>query len=45
MEEVKQKTAEALTGIQIHEFKHCFGQWKKCLYKRIASNGEYLEGD
>ena len=31
VEEVKQKTAEALKGINIDEFKHCFEQWKKIL--------------
>ena len=29
MKEVKQKTAEALKGIRIDNFKNCFGQWKK----------------
>ena len=44
MEEVKQKTAEALKGIKINEFKNCFEQWKKCLDRCIASNGEDFEG-
>ena len=29
VEEVKQKTAGALKGIKIQEFKNCFEQWKK----------------
>ena len=37
MEEVKQKTAEALKGIKINKFKNCFEQWKKCLSRCIAS--------
>ena len=48
VEEVKQKTkkmAEALNGIKIDELKNCFEQWKKCLDRIIASDGEYLEGD
>ena len=45
MEEVKQKTTETLKGIKIDEFKNCFEQWEKCLNRRIASNGEYFEGD
>ena len=46
VEEVKQKkTAEALKGIKINEFKNYFEQWKKCLDRCIASNGEYFEGD
>ena len=28
VEEVKQKTAEALKSIKIEEFKNCFEQWK-----------------
>ena len=28
VEEVKQKTAEALKGIKINKFKNCFEQWK-----------------
>ena len=41
----KKKTAEALKGIKTDEFKNCFEQWKKCLSRCIASNGEYFEGD
>ena len=44
-EELKQKIAESLKGIKIDEFKNCFEQWKKCLDRCIASNGEYFEGD
>ena len=29
VEEVKQKTAEALKGIKINEFKNCLEQWEK----------------
>ena len=29
VEEVKQKMAEALKGINIDKFKNCFEQWKK----------------
>ena len=36
---------EALKDIKIDEFKNCFEQWKKYLYRCIASNGEYFEGD
>ena len=41
--EVKQKTAEALKGIKIYEFKNCFDQWKKCLCRYIASNESTLK--
>ena len=29
VEEKKQKTAEALKGIKMDEFKNCFDQWEK----------------
>ena len=29
VEKVKQKTAGALKGIKIDQFKHCFEQWKE----------------
>ena len=45
VEEVKQKTAEALKGIKIDGFKMRFEQWKKHLDRCIASNGECFEGD
>ena len=45
VEEMKQKTAEALKDTKIDEFKNCFEQWKKCLDRYIPSKGEYFEGD
>ena len=45
VEEVKQKTAEALKGTKINEFKNCLEQWEKHLVRCIASNGESLESD
>ena len=44
VEEVNQKTAEALKGIKIDEFKNCFWQCKKVSIG-VSSNGEYFEGD
>ena len=45
VEEVKQKTAEALKGIKIYKFRNCFEQWRNHLDRCIASNGEHFEGD
>ena len=45
VEEVKQKTEEALKGIKTDEFKNYFQQWKKYLQRCTASNGEYFEGE
>ena len=35
------KMAETLKGIKINDFKNFFEQWKKCLDRYIASNGEH----
>ena len=43
VKEVKQKMAEALKGIKIHEFEH-FWAVEKSLSRGIAPSGEYLEG-
>ena len=45
VEEVKQKTAEALKGTPTDKFKHCLEPWTKHLYRCVASAGEYFEGD
>ena len=45
VKDMKHKTAEALQGIRIDEFRNCFEQWKKSLNRCIASNGENFEGD
>ena len=45
VEEVKQKTAEALKGIKIDEFKNCFEQGTKGLDRCISSNGACFDGD
>ena len=37
--------ADALKDIKNDGFKNYFEQWKKCLDRYIASNGEYFEGD
>ena len=39
------KKAEALKGTKVNEFKNRFEQWKKCLYRCIASDGEYFKSD
>jgi len=45
VEEVREKTTEALKAITLHEFQNCFEQWKKRWDKCIASQGEYFERD
>ena len=37
------KAIEALKGIKINKFKNCLEQWKKCLNRCTASNGESLK--
>ena len=45
VEEVREKTKEALKAITIQEFQSCFEQWKKGWDKCIDSQGEYFEGE
>ena len=45
VDEVKTATQEALNNIKLQQFQRCFTRWEKRLDKRIASNGEYFEGD
>ena len=47
VEEVKQKNVETTTkkGIKVDKFRNGCEQWKKCLNRCIASNGEYFKGD
>ena len=43
-EEVKQKTAEALKGIQIDRFKNCSEQWKNILIGVLHQMESTLKG-
>ena len=46
VEDIKQKTAEALKGIKINKFKDCFEQWERKHFDMcIASNGVNSEGE
>ena len=45
VEEVREKTTEALTAITLQDFRNCFEQWKKWGDKCLDSQGEYFEGD
>jgi hypothetical protein len=45
VEEVREKTTEALKAITLQEYQNCFEQWKRRSYRCIASQGEYFEGD
>jgi transposase len=45
VEEVREKTTEALKAIILQEFQNCFEQWKKRWDKCIDSQGQYFKGD
>ena len=45
VEEVREKTMEALRAITLQELQNCFEQWKKRWDKCIDSQGEYFEGN
>ena len=44
VKEVKEKNDRALKIIKNDEFANYLEQWKKCLNRGIASNGEHFEG-
>jgi len=45
VDEVKEKTTEALKDTILQEFQNCFEQWKKRWDKCIDFQVEYFEGD
>jgi len=45
VQQVREKTKEALKAITLQEFHNCFEQWKKQWDKCIDFQGEYFEGD
>lgn len=45
VEEVQQKSLEAIKGIITHEYANAFVQWEARLERCINANGEYFEGD
>ena len=45
VEDVRERTTEALKAIALQEFQNCFEQWKKQWDKCIDSQGEYFEGN
>jgi len=45
VEEVREKTMEALKAITLQEFQNCSEQWEKRWDRCIDSQGEYFEGD
>jgi len=45
VEEVREKTKEALKAITLQQFQNCFEHWKKRWDKCIDSQGEYFEGE
>jgi len=45
VEELREKTMEALKAITFQEFQNCFEEWKKRWDKCIDSQRVYFEGD
>ena len=45
VEEVREKTMEALKAVTLQVFQNCVEQWKNQWDKCIDSQGEYFEGD
>nr|CAH7723473.1 unnamed protein product [Callosobruchus chinensis] len=45
VEDVKEKTADLLKRLTLHDMQHCFEQWKTRMQRCIDREGEYVEGD
>jgi len=45
MEEIKGKAMTQLLDVPKSQCPKCFGQWKDCWNKCVASEGDYFEGD
>jgi len=42
---IQKIVTDELKGIQAEAFQHCYEQWKKCLRRCVAAQGNYFEGD
>jgi len=44
-DDIKSNTTAALKAIPQNQFQNCFEGWTRRWHRRIASQGEYFEGD
>ena len=42
---IQKSVTDELKGIPAEAFQHCYEQWKQCLRRCVAAQGNYFEGD
>jgi len=45
LDNILKSITDELKGIPAEAFKHCYKQWKQCLRRSVAAQGNYFEGD
>jgi len=45
IDDIRSNTMAALKAIPQNQFQNCFEEWTRRWHRRIASQGEYFEGD
>jgi len=42
---IQKRVTDELKGIPAEAFQHCYEQWKQCLRRYVAGQGNYFEGN
>ena len=45
LDSIQKSVTGELKGIPAEAFQHCYEQWKQCLRRCVAAQGNYFEGD
>ena len=45
LDNIQKSVTDELKGIPSEAFQHCYEQWKQCLHRCVAAQGNYFEGD
>jgi len=45
LDSIQKSITDELKGIPAEAFQHCYEQWKQCLHRCVAAQGNYFEGD
>jgi len=45
LDNIQKSITNKLKGIPAEAFQHCYDQWKQCLCRCVAAQGNYFEGD
>jgi hypothetical protein len=45
LDNIQKSVTDELKDIPAETFQHCYEQWKQCLRRCVATQGNYFEGD